>query len=126
MTCGVQAQSSGIFINERSLDFNFLFLCRYSAVTGIFTADTAGLYYFEQYWLQNANAIHFIDMQKNGVVQCRSRGDSKGTGDYNAPSCSAVLELISGDQVYITSSHATNVACDACSGFTGFLIKVYV
>ncbi len=49
---------------------------RYSPSTGIFTADTAGLYYFEQYWVGHPSYAQYLDMKKNGVIQCRSHGEA--------------------------------------------------
>ncbi len=96
---------------------------RYSPSTGIFTADTAGLYYFEQYWVNHASYSQILYMYKNGVVQCRSYGDSN---DNNySPSCSAVMELSPGDEVYIISWNGYLVFCPECAGFTGFLVKAY-
>ncbi len=98
---------------------------RYSSSTGTFIADRAGLYYFEQYWLQNPNYRQSLIIRKNQDEVCRSYGDSAASGNYNAPSCSGVVELHSGDQVYVSSDDGDDIGCDGCTGFTGFLIKSY-
>ncbi len=54
-----------------------------------------------------------------------SLGDPYGADDFNAPSCSAVVELFPGDQVYVTSSNGNPLYCPDCAGFSGFLIKPY-
>ena len=92
---------------------------RYSPSTGIFTADTSGLYYFEQYWLNDVRYGQYLYMWKNGVEQCRSFG---GAGTWNAASCSAVMQLSVGDEVYVISDDGEPVFCPDCAGFTGFLI----
>ncbi len=96
----------------------------YSADTGIFTAEIAGLYYFQQYWIMSSGQEQYLRIMKNGVEQCTSVGDADASGDYNSPSCSAAMELIPGDQVYVTS-WGLNVGCYTCTGFTGFLIQAY-
>ncbi len=98
---------------------------RYLPTTGIFTANTAGLYFFEQYWLMGSNYDQYLYIWKNGVEQCRSLGNAYGSSDHNSPSCSAVMELSPRDEVYATSSHGYPVSCTDCAGFTGFLIKAY-
>ncbi len=101
---------------------------RYSPSTGKFTADRSGLYYFEQYWLMYPDKDQWLYMRKNGDIVCQSLGNSANDGDadYNSPSCSVVLELQSGDEVYVTSSHGKNVYTSSSTRFTGFLIKAYV
>ncbi len=98
---------------------------RYSPSTGIFRADTAGLYYFEQYWLMRPGYNQNLYIWKSGVQQCMSYGDSYGGSDYGSSSCSAVIELSPGEQVYVTSDQGHSIGCCEYTGFTGFLIKAY-
>ena len=103
---------------------------RYSTATGKFTASIHGLYYFELYWVMQYNEGQNLYMWKNGIEQCRSVGThNTGGGDTYAstsPSCSAVMELVPGDQVWVTSIYGRRVYCAECTGFTGFLIQAYV
>ncbi len=103
---------------------------RYSPDTGIFTAHIAGLYYFQQYWVMDYRYTQVLRIYKNNVIQCSSYGNSYGSGDYdydyNSPSCSAVIELQPGDEVYVTSNNGVPVYGSVYTGFTGFLIQPYV
>ncbi len=101
---------------------------RYSPDTGIFTANTAGLYHFEQTWLVAAspdNAQSLYIMRNDGEQLCESYGGSAGRADSNSPSCSIVVELIPGDRIFVTSNRGLPVGCDFCTAFNGFLIKAY-
>ncbi len=100
----------------------------YSTITGKFTANIHGLYYFEQYWVMWYDQVQYLSIKKNGIEQCRSLGIyySTDTYAYNAPSCSAVMDLAVGDEVWVTSSHGKRVHIPELTGFTGFLIKAYV
>ncbi len=98
----------------------------YSPETGLFTAEIAGLYYFEQYWVKNYNLAGSMTMWKNGVEQCRSVGTHYSALAYIAPSCSATMQLSPGDEVWVTSSDGDRVHSGETTGFTGFLIKAYV
>ncbi len=102
---------------------------RYSSSTGIFTADRSGLYYFEQYWVTDGDIQwkgQNLYINKNGASVCRSWGNSHGNNQHNSQSCSAVVELKSGDEVYVTSGQGYNTIWSSATGFTGFLIKSYV
>ncbi len=91
-------------------------------ISGIFTAQTEGLYFFSQYWLTSSGYSQYLAIRKNGAEQCESYGDS---GNNFSPSCSVVLELIKGDRVYVTSGDGDQVFCTDCAGFAGFLIQAY-
>ncbi len=56
-------------------------------------------------------------------IECVSTVDSSNSGDadYNAPSCSATMDLSPGDCVYVTSDDGDIIYC--CAGFAGFLVK---
>ncbi len=97
----------------------------YSPDTGIFTARTSGLYFFEQHWMMGGGQEQSLRIMKNGVEQCYSVGNADEVADYNSPSCSAVMELIPGDQVYVTSNWGYDVGSSTCTGFTGFLINAH-
>ncbi len=115
---------------------------RYSPSTGKFTADRAGLYFFEQYWVTaegNNHYYHSLYIYKNGnTLLCESYGNPAGASnnyrDMNAPSCSAVVELQVGDEVYVISDKSSDVYSDEghdvgsyeSTGFNGFLIRSYV
>ncbi len=101
---------------------------RYSSDTGIFTANASGLFYFEQYFVTDYRYYNYLKIEKNGEIQCSSYADSGSDNEYemHGSSCSAVVELDVGDQVYVTSSELALVYCAECAGFTGFLIKKYV
>ena len=89
-------------------------------------ADRAGLYYFHQYWsLDDAYSQSFY-IRKNGVAMCESYGRSDGTNDYNAHSCSIVIELVAGDVVHVASNFGYDVGWGGSTGFTGFLIRLYI
>ncbi len=98
---------------------------RYSPSTGIFTADTAGFYYFEQYWITAYGNAQYLYIWKNGVIQCSSLGIYSSYSSHPSPSCSAVMELSRGDEVYVTSNNGLHVYSADCTGFTGFLIQAY-
>ncbi len=98
---------------------------RYSRETGIFTANIAGLYYFEQYWVAIWGSEGYLSIQKNQIKQCWSFGTEGSMNEFHSASCSAVMELVPGDQVYVTSSEGNMIGFIGSTGFTGFLIKAY-
>ena len=59
-----------------------------------------------------------------GVKVCESAG-GWSTVVSNSPSCSVVLELVPGDEIYISSSYGYRIASGENCGFTGFLIQPY-
>ena len=105
------------------------YLCppRYSVTSGIFTAPIAGQYYFDQYWTMTNAHPQNIYIIKDGAIQCATVGDSYGGSDFNAPSCSAIMNLDAQDQVWVASGHNNKeVGCASCTGFIGFLVRAFV
>ncbi len=99
----------------------------YSPDTGIFIANIPGLYYFEQYWVMDYRYPGIsLYIWKNNEIQCYSYGNNYADGDNNSPSCSATIELLVHDEVYVTSSGVSVYSSPQYTGFTGFLIKAYV
>ena len=49
-----------------------------------------------------------------------------GDGKYKSPSCAVVLELIPGDEVWVTSNNGDDIGNAGSTGFVGFLIRPYV
>ncbi len=94
---------------------------RYSAVTGRFTADRAGLYIFSIYWQTEATIAKTVYLQKNGNVHCNTHGPG---GDYHNQACTVLMTLVSGDQVYVTSSDGNPLIASSAvnNGFSGALI----
>ncbi len=101
----------------------FMNIDRYDASSGIFTCDTPGMYFFEQYWVSTLNLGQRLFLKKNGETVCTSAGVNNG---YYSASCAALLELIPGDKVWIVSSLQRNVYKPEASGFIGFMVKSYV
>ncbi len=102
---------------------------RYNEITGKFVPDTAGLYFFQQHWVADADGNQqYLSIRKNDTVQCWSYGDGfnsgGGDGDYNVASCSATMELSPGDEVYVSSMQGLPFKIEY-TYFTGFLIKSY-
>ncbi len=95
---------------------------RYSSTSGLFTADRPGLYHFTMYW-SFWNGLVPVYLVKNGVNQCHS------AAGVVSPTCSVVLELVPGDEVYVMTrldQPSDLVVCPQCNGFSGFLITQYV
>ena len=70
----------------------------------------------------------YINIWAKGVVQCYSYGNAVHTDtDNNSPSCSCVVELSVGDEVFVVSNEgsARHVHEGKLAGFTGFLIRPY-
>ncbi len=94
-------------------------------------ADRAGMYAFELYWTMHYDYVQLLYIYKNGDYQCETYGDSvhisntvsTNDADRNAQSCSAVMDLVPGDEVFVMSSEGYNVWN---IGFSGVLIKPYV
>ena len=74
--------------------------------------------YFSQQWVVDPNPSHYqhVYIWKNTESQCWSYGDSTDSnGDYNSPGCSCVLELMVGDQVFVSSEKREPVGCAPCT-----------
>ncbi len=106
--------------------FSLLFLIRYDPTSGKFVADRAGMYFFEIYWEVHWSYPQYMFLRKNGDTVCLTYGDgtyNSGDYDYNGHSCSSVMDLVLGDEVFAT----TNMGYDVfTAGFNGFLVKPYV
>ena len=96
---------------------------RYDPLTGKFTADRPGLYYFQQEWKEYSTNHQKFQLRKNGDWQCVSQINS---GSYLSSSCGAVMELVEGDEIFVTSDSGLAVHCPSCTGFTGFIITPYI
>ncbi|XP_069128501.1 uncharacterized protein [Argopecten irradians] len=93
----------------------------YSSNTGAFTCQKAGLYVF--HWnvrVLNADGWMYTHIVRNGNVVGTANGFHGSTG-----SAAAVLQLSSGDEVWISvSSHSGGVDVEQSSSmFSGFLIN---
>ena len=98
---------------------------RYDPATGVFTAQFAGVYYFTVFVSseQSANEDNF-NIFKNDEFQCVSRAEGSETDLISiVPTCSATMELIPGDIVFVSCADTDAIVSDARSGFTGFLTK---
>ncbi len=99
---------------------------RYSPSSGRFVADQAGLYFFEMYWLAQPPNQVWVHMYKNTNPVCASYTRSMNdANDFNSPSCSVVLELAVGDEVWVTKGQNVNIGHYDATAFAGFLIKPY-
>ena len=64
-------------------------------------------------------------LYKNSVIQCVAEGGSLSP-DQMMISCGAVMELVMGDEVFVTNSGMDPFESPESCGFTGFLIQSYV
>lgn len=91
----------------------------------MFTADRDGLYYFYFYLEVDALGLSVYGHRKNGVIQCSGEGGGHSP-DEMMMSCGSVLELVSGDEIYVTTDPYDNpFQSPGSCGFTGFLIHEY-
>ena len=112
------------FCEIASTKITVLILFRYDNNTGIFHCDQPGLYYFEIYWAKHPDFVMTLHMYKNGIEICRCTGYNYAT-DYTFPSCSAPVDLVPGDRVWVVSNLQGQFGSPPCSGFTGFLVTPY-
>ena len=68
---------------------------RYNNNTGTFTADTAGLYYFEVHFLFETVRHGTFYIRKNDIVYCTQwgQGGSTADGEEIHAACSVLLQL---------------------------------
>ena len=107
-------------------------LSRYDPLTGKFMADRAGLYYFIVHLLskenQGVNNETNFYIQKNEEAACVAYLEIlEGTNLNVRSTCSATIELMPGDEVYVDCGNVHTLATGANHiTFTGFLIQPYL
>ena len=105
---------------------------RYDPITGKFTADRAGMYYFFVHLLskenQDVNNATAFSIQKNEQTQCIAQMELlAGTLLNVAVSCAATMELFPGDEVYVDCGNVLTLTInDNRITFTGFLIQAHL
>ena len=73
--------------------------CRFDSTTGIFTAETAGLYEFTAYILGRTGVDTIVYIERNGEEQCALFIEGVDGDDlYITTTCSATMVLVPGDQ----------------------------
>ena len=124
-----------IFTNEKNFEdcnlkhIHFKTSIRYDGTSGKFTAEVAGLYHFMVFVRSqggNSNEDDF-SILKNGNIQCTSRTEGAETdGVEIVATCAATMDLVPGDEVYVSCVDTNAIGGDSRSGFTGFLTKPYL
>ena len=87
---------------ESTISLPILFISSYDSTTGVFTVPSGedGVYYFSTYLLVDAGEYGNFDMYLNNDVICSTLLDhtSSGVDDYPPGSCSAVANLVAGEE----------------------------
>ncbi|KAK3099021.1 hypothetical protein FSP39_025331 [Pinctada imbricata] len=73
----------------------------YNGDTGIFTALSDGVYVFAWTVLTNPKKWFDSELVVNGTPKVYSAANSLGGGSYESTGCTSVLELKTGDRVWI-------------------------
>ena len=64
---------------------------------------------------------------RNGNIQCTSHTEGSSTEDVEIiATCAATVELIPGDEVYVSCVDTNAILGNDDCGFTGFLTKPYL
>ena len=108
----------------------FSYKSRYCSVsvttrsTGVFTADSAGLYFFSSYLVSdNSGDYENFHLRKNGEEQCRLLVEGVEDDDvYITTTCSVAVEMSPGDQVYVACVTTNGLNVGDINGFTGFRV----
>ena len=76
--------------------------------------------------LGNENESDF-NIMKNGIIQCNSHTEGSETGSVEiVATCAATMNLVPGDEVYVSCVSTNALESSSRSGFTGFLTKPYL
>ena len=107
---------------------NFKTVFRYDPATGVFTAQFAGMYYFTVFVRSQGDANEDdFSIVKNGNIQCTSHTEGAETDAVEiVATCAATMELVPGDEVYVSCVDIDAIFGNDESGFTGFLSKPYL
>ena len=88
---------------ESTISPPILFIFSYDSITGLFTVPSGGygIYYFSTYLLVQYIESGRFDMRLNDDVICSTQPDYTTAGtDYAAGSCSAVVDVATGNVFY--------------------------
>lgn len=109
--------------NNIPIVFNYAvtnFTNSYNSSTGVFTAPTRGVYYFNVFGIGNLGHVHF-DIFKNqnstGIVPYENNG-----GNFQSTSGSGIVYLEENDQAHVRLIEASTMYGSWHNGFSGFLI----
>ena len=94
----------------------------------MFIAQDAGIYHFTLFIRSDPDATSDpFNILKNGDIQCTSytEGEDAEAVEIYA-TCAATMELVPGDEVYVSCIDTNAIDGDENSGFTGFLTKPYM
>ena len=96
----------------------------YNSSTGVFTADSAGLYFFSSYLASDSSGDYEnFHLHKNDEEQCRLLVEGVKDDDvYITTTCSVTVEMSPGDQVYVACDTTNGLNVGDINGFTGFRI----
>ena len=96
----------------------------YNSSTGVFTADSAGLYFFSSYLVSdNSGDYENFHLRKNGEEQCRLLVEGVENDDvYITTTCSVAVEMSPGHQVYVACVTTNGLNVGDINGFTGFRV----
>ena len=98
------------------------FFFSFNLSSGIFTADVSGLYYFYFYLeVDDDSQTTYAYLYKNGFYQCYAEGGGLVDEEFMI-SCGAVMQLVPGDEVYVSTNVANAFETAQSCGFVGFLI----
>ncbi|OWF47454.1 uncharacterized protein LOC110454364 [Mizuhopecten yessoensis] len=99
-----QGQTSHLYLTQGEiLSYNKL-ITKFNSVidtNGVFTADTAGLYAFHFYSLTKVNTRLWLEIMMNDNLVASAYAHSSSSNGYADAGNSVILELTSGDTVYV-------------------------
>ncbi|KAK3096917.1 hypothetical protein FSP39_004750 [Pinctada imbricata] len=92
----------------------------YDGSTGIFTAPSDGIYVFAWTVLTNPKKWFDSELVVNGIPKLYNAADAHNGGSFESSGCTGVMELKSGDKVWIRKySTLGNLLRERWSSFSG-------
>ena len=99
----------------------------YDASSGIFTTPTDGVYVFAWTVLTNPGYLFDTELVVDGNIKLYNAADSGGGKSYESSGCTGVLQLKSGEKVWIRKhGQYGNLLRSQWSSFSGWQIQWYV